>query len=134
VANLSSEILKDSMSSHNNSNGSGGSGRNSNFINTAENKIKMVIDKPNQFPWKLYDMLETAEKRGEEYVISWIRDGTAFKVHNREVFIEEYMKKQFNQTKFKSFQRQCKCFLLRCMLASRCQCSRFHRSQLFHLQ
>lgn len=72
-------------------------------------KLKMVIDKPNQFPWKLYDMLDSAEKRGEEHVISWIRDGTAFKVHNREVFIEEYMKKQFNQTKFKSFQRQCKC-------------------------
>jgi hypothetical protein len=72
------------------------------------NKVKMVIDKPNQFPWKLYDMLETAERRGEEHVISWIRDGSAFKVHNREIFIEEYMKKQFNQTKYKSFQRQCK--------------------------
>lgn len=66
----------------------------------------MAIDKPNQFPWKLYDMLDAAERRNDEHVISWIRDGTAFKVHNRELFIEEYMKKMFNQTKFKSFQRQ----------------------------
>ena len=97
------------MSINNNPYGSGSSGSNSNVINNADNTIKMVIDKPNQFPWKLYDMLDSAEKRGEEHIISWIREGTAFKVHNREVFIEEYMKKQFNQTKFKSFQRQCKC-------------------------
>ena len=79
---------------------------NGHAIGSQHAKLKMVIDKPNQFPWKLYDMLDSAERRGEEHVISWIRDGTAFKVHNREVFIEEYMKKQFNQTKFKSFQRQ----------------------------
>ncbi|KAG7363195.1 HSF-type DNA-binding protein [Nitzschia inconspicua] len=83
-----------------------GSSGDSNIITNNAEKIKMVIDKPNQFPWKLYDMLDTAERKGEEHIISWIRDGTAFKVHNREVFIEEYMKKQFNQTKFKSFQRQ----------------------------
>ena len=65
-----------------------------------------VIDKPNQFPWKLYDMLQTAENRNEEHIISWIRNGKAFKVHNRDLFIEQYMKKMFNQTKFKSFQRQ----------------------------
>jgi hypothetical protein len=76
--------------------------------NNNNNNNKMVIDKPNQFPWKLYDMLDTAEKRNEEHVISWIRNGTAFKVHDRDVFIERYMKKMFNQTKFKSFQRQCK--------------------------
>eukprot|EP00534_Pseudo-nitzschia_fraudulenta_P002055 CAMPEP_0201122042 /NCGR_PEP_ID=MMETSP0850-20130426/5769_1 /ASSEMBLY_ACC=CAM_ASM_000622 /TAXON_ID=183588 /ORGANISM="Pseudo-nitzschia fraudulenta, Strain WWA7" /LENGTH=347 /DNA_ID=CAMNT_0047388625 /DNA_START=347 /DNA_END=1390 /DNA_ORIENTATION=+ len=64
------------------------------------------MDKPNQFPCKLYDMLDAAEKRNEEHVISWIRGGRAFKVHNRNIFIEEYMKRMFNQTKFKSFQRQ----------------------------
>jgi hypothetical protein len=72
----------------------------------ATSSSNMTIDKPNQFPWKLYDMLDAAEKRNEEHVISWIRDGKAFKVHNRELFIEQYMKKMFNQTKFKSFQRQ----------------------------
>jgi hypothetical protein len=116
------------MSFHNNQNDNGCNGSSGNAINTAESKIKMVIDKPNQFPWKLYDMLETAEKRGEEYVISWIREGTAFKVHNREVFIEEYMKKQFNQTKFKSFQRQRKFSLFRCLLTS--ATTRYLRSSL----
>ena len=66
----------------------------------------VVVDKPNQFPWKLYDMLHTAEQRNEEHIISWINDGKAFKVHSRDQFIEQYMKKMFNQTKFKSFQRQ----------------------------
>ena len=74
--------------------------------NSATNYPNVVIDKPNQFPWKLYDMLQTAEKRNEEHIISWINDGKAFKVHDRDLFIEEYMKKMFNQTKFKSFQRQ----------------------------
>ena len=66
----------------------------------------LTIDKPNQFPWKLYDMLHIAEKRNEEHIISWIKGGKAFKVHSRDLFVEMYMKKMFNQTKFKSFQRQ----------------------------
>jgi hypothetical protein len=74
--------------------------------NTIQNTPNVPIDKPNQFPWKLYDMLHTAEKRNEEHIISWINDGRAFKVHNRDLFIEQYMKRMFNQTKFKSFQRQ----------------------------
>lgn len=65
-----------------------------------------TADRPNQFPWKLYDMIDTAEKRNEEHIISWIRDGTAFKVHDRDAFMGEYMTKMFNQTKYKSFQRQ----------------------------
>jgi hypothetical protein len=75
-------------------------------MSNISNSPNTAIDKPNQFPWKLYDMLHTAEKRNEEHIISWIKDGMAFKVHNRDLFIEEYMKKMFNQTKFKSFQRQ----------------------------
>ena len=75
-------------------------------MSNISNSPNTAIDKPNQFPWKLYDMLHTAEKRNEEHIISWIKDGKAFKVHNRNLFIEEYMKKLFNQTKFKSFQRQ----------------------------
>ena len=77
----------------------------SNTINTTSPNVA-IPDKPNQFPWKLYDMLDMAERRNEEHVISWIKDGRAFKVHNRDLFIEQYMKKMFNQTKFKSFQRQ----------------------------
>ena len=90
----------DKNGSHNKKNDTDNNDSNSN------NNSKMVIDKPNQFPWKLYDMLDAAENRNEDHVISWIRNGTAFKVHDRDVFIERYMKKMFNQTKFKSFQRQ----------------------------
>ena len=38
-----------------------------------------------QFPWRLHDMLKLAEKRGEEYIVAWIDDGKAFKVHRRKV-------------------------------------------------
>jgi len=77
----------------------------SNTINTTSPNVA-ILDKPNQLPWKLYDMLDMAEWRNEEHIISWIKNGRAFKVHNRDLFIEQYMKKMFNQTKFKSFQRQ----------------------------
>ena len=75
-------------------------------MNNSIGAPNVVLEKPNQFPWKLYEMLQTAERRNEEHIISWINDGKAFKVHDRSLFIEEYMKKMFNQTKFKSFQRQ----------------------------
>jgi hypothetical protein len=98
------------MSTDNNNGINSSPSRNDKSSSSNNSNNKMVIDKPNQFPWKLYDMLDTAEKRNEEHVISWIRNGTAFKVHDRDAFIERYMKKMFNQTKFKSFQRQCTYF------------------------
>ena len=54
----------------------------------------------DQFPWKLYNLLHTAKQQNEKHIISWTRDGTAFKLHNCKLFIEECMKKMSNQTKF----------------------------------
>jgi hypothetical protein len=59
-----------------------------------------------QFPWKLHDILELAEKNGEESIVSWLPCERAFKVHRREPFENRMMKVFFNQTKYKSFQRQ----------------------------
>ena len=60
----------------------------------------------NQFPWKLHQVLSDAENNGEDAVISWLPDGKAFCIHNRERFLATIMKTYFSQTKFKSFQRQ----------------------------
>jgi hypothetical protein len=59
-----------------------------------------------QFPWKLHEMIDSVEKRGEESIVSWLPGGRAFKVHIPDLFVEKIMKLSFNQNKYKSFQRQ----------------------------
>ena len=60
------------------------------------------------FPWKLHEMLELADQEGFESIVSWLPNGRSFKVHNPIVFVEKIMPNFFQQTKYKSFQRQCK--------------------------
>jgi hypothetical protein len=58
------------------------------------------------FPWALHSLLDDAEKEGFDCTISWKPSGMAFKVHNRERFMNEVLPRYFRQTKFKSFVRQ----------------------------
>ena len=58
------------------------------------------------FPYKLHEMLDEAEKRGEEHIISWIRLGTAFIVRDVPEFVNRLLPRHFKQSKYKSFQRQ----------------------------
>jgi HSF-type DNA-binding len=58
-----------------------------------------------QFPGKLYDMLDSAEENGFESVVSWIRDGRAFMVHDPEKLVD-VLPMFFGQTKYRSFRRQ----------------------------
>lgn len=51
-------------------------------------------------------MLQDAREKGWEDVVSWAPDGLSFHVHNTERFMTEVLPAYFNQTKFKSFQRQ----------------------------
>jgi len=61
------------------------------------------------FAWKLYEMLETVH-RGNNHIdtniVSWVDDGTAFKVHKLQQFVDTIVPTYFKQTKYKSFQRQ----------------------------
>jgi hypothetical protein len=66
--------------------------------------IPYIITK--QFPWKLHEMLDQVNKDGDDSIVSWLPDGGAFKVHQPDIFTEQIMKDHFNQTKYKSFQRQ----------------------------
>jgi hypothetical protein len=60
------------------------------------------------FPWRLHEMLDDAEKDDFfQSIISWLPDHeNAFRVHNSAAFVNIVMPKYFNQTKYKSFQRQ----------------------------
>jgi hypothetical protein len=58
------------------------------------------------FPWRLHDMLGEAERKGFENAVSWQPCGRAFRVHDTKVFAEFIMPRYFNQTQYKSFQRQ----------------------------
>eukprot|EP00525_Craspedostauros_australis_P008794 CAMPEP_0198112398 /NCGR_PEP_ID=MMETSP1442-20131203/4255_1 /TAXON_ID= /ORGANISM="Craspedostauros australis, Strain CCMP3328" /LENGTH=414 /DNA_ID=CAMNT_0043769147 /DNA_START=782 /DNA_END=2026 /DNA_ORIENTATION=+ len=58
------------------------------------------------FPLKLYCMLEDSAANGTEWIVSWLPGGRAFKVHQRDEFMDQICPLYFNQSKFKSFQRQ----------------------------
>ena len=53
-------------------------------------------------------MLKDCDKDvdGMGSVVSWLPDGKAFKVHDPKVFVERILPTYFNQSKYKSFQRQ----------------------------
>lgn len=58
-----------------------------------------------QFPWKLHEMLDLAERNGREDVISWLGGGKGFRVHKKEEFCSTIMPSYFSSTKYKTFQR-----------------------------
>jgi len=57
------------------------------------------------FPWKLHRVLEESERCGFTDIVSW-QGKRHFKVHDPKNFEQSIMKKFFNQTRYKSFQRQ----------------------------
>jgi hypothetical protein len=58
------------------------------------------------FPIKLREMLESAESEGYQDIVSWLPHGQAFRVHNPNKFMVRIAPTYFNQSKYKSFQRQ----------------------------
>ncbi len=57
------------------------------------------------FPGRLHELLEYVESQGLDYIVSWVRDGTAFMVHNQAELLK-LLSFFFGQTKFRSFTRQ----------------------------
>jgi hypothetical protein len=58
-----------------------------------------------QFPGKLFDMLTYAENNNFEAIVSWIKGGRAFMVHDPETLVD-LLPMFFGQTKYRSFRRQ----------------------------
>ena len=58
------------------------------------------------FPAKLLTMLNESPTKGWTSIVSWQMNDTAFRVHKPDAFVRHVMPQYFNQTKYKSFQRQ----------------------------
>ena len=67
---------------------------------------EMQILHPFQFPWRLHEMLETADSEGDASIVSWLDDENSFRVHNQPAFVKRVMPRYFKQSSYKSFQRQ----------------------------
>ena len=58
------------------------------------------------FVHKLYLMLNDSEEKGYDYIISWIGDGKAFKIHDPSLFEATIQPQYFRQSRVASFVRQ----------------------------
>ena len=58
------------------------------------------------FPSKVYEMLGDAEKEGNAHIVGWLPDGLSFGVFKPKEFVERIMPRYFDQTRYRSFQRQ----------------------------
>mmetsp|Transcript_15485 Transcript_15485/g.26871 ORF Transcript_15485/g.26871 Transcript_15485/m.26871 type:complete len:363 (+) Transcript_15485:167-1255(+) len=67
---------------------------------------KVVKEGRQPFPVKVYEMLEDSDSKGFSHVVSWNAGGTGFMVHKKDLFISQIVPQYFNQTRYKSFQRQ----------------------------
>merc|ERR1712157_716408 len=55
------------------------------------------------FPVKLHLILERSEIDGYSSILSWVRHGRAFKIHDQKIFTEKLMPRFFYQTMLSSF-------------------------------
>ena len=60
----------------------------------------------DSFPFKLYRLLAFVEKEGKTHIISFLPDGTTFKIHDKQAFVAEILPYFFNTNRFASFYRQ----------------------------
>ncbi len=58
-----------------------------------------------QFPFRLHNMLDEAERCGHAHIVSWCPGGDSFKIHKPAKLIQ-VLQRYFRQSKFKSFLRQ----------------------------
>ena len=67
---------------------------------------KVAPNKLMPFPLMLHEMLDDAEISGFANIVSWQLDGYAFKVIDKQQFVDQILPKYFNQNSYKSFLRQ----------------------------
>ena len=58
-----------------------------------------------RFPMKLHMLLESMEKSNNSHIVSWLPNGSSFKVHDKQQFTSEVLPVFFGTSKYKSFQR-----------------------------
>jgi hypothetical protein len=60
-------------------------------------------NRDNLFPYILHGLLEDAEKSGQISVVSWSRDGKAFRLHNKGAFQQKYLQLYFKLNSMDDF-------------------------------
>jgi len=65
-----------------------------------------IVKEQHHFPFKLYDMLEYAANSEYSSAVSWIENGRAFAIHDKDTFLCQIVPRFFKQTKIRSFTRQ----------------------------
>eukprot|EP00934_Nitzschia_sp_Nitz4_P004751 Nitzschia sp. Nitz4//scaffold331_size19140//1766//2764//NITZ4_008731-RA/size19140-processed-gene-0.23-mRNA-1//-1//CDS//3329548173//4741//frame0 len=71
------------------------------------NELSNSLSLPGpQFPFRLHDTLDHAERDGHEEIIHWLPDGKSFRIRNTERLLPVLRRFGFRQTKVKSFLRQ----------------------------
>ncbi|KAL9187739.1 hypothetical protein ACHAXT_006117 [Thalassiosira profunda] len=73
---------------------------------SSESAAEAPPPKKDHFPRKLYAMLEHAAATEHAAAASWVDDGRAFAIHDREAFLADLVPRFFKQTKYRSFTRQ----------------------------
>lgn len=58
------------------------------------------------FPSKLYNLILDAEAEGQDHIVSWTANGSAFRIHDPQAFIRDIVPRYFKQRKLDSFKRQ----------------------------
>jgi hypothetical protein len=67
---------------------------------------KNVYSSKNPFPFILHDLLEDAERFGNQSIVSWSPDGLSFQIHDKQLFLDIILPRYFRLTHLKSFKRQ----------------------------
>lgn len=91
------------------------------IISATNERGRSPAQVPFLFVSKLHDLLKDCDDDpdGKGTIVSWLCHGKAFRVHKRNDFVETILPVYFKQTKYKSFQRQRKCFdLVPCLVRS----------------
>jgi hypothetical protein len=72
-------------------------------------------------------MLQDADEKGHEDIVSWVSQGRAFRVHNTKKFVSNILPKYFAQTKITSFQRQLNMYCFVRIIAGQDKGAYYHR-------
>lgn len=67
-------------------------------------KTKTNSSRPS-FPQRVYNVLKLSEDQHQEHIISWMNNGTAFKVHDLDEFERDMLPKYFKTQKYATFTR-----------------------------
>lgn len=81
------------------------------------------------FPQRLFLLLKLVEDKGLDHIVSWVNDGSAFKVHDLKKFQDELLPKYFSTKKYASFTRQLCAYGFACLRTGRQTgiCKFFHQ-------